>query len=149
MQLIGRYVFDNLEIGDEIKSKMDLIENSKLSYEEFKKYEYAKNKFLQERFNQNLTESKKNHIINCHIHETLTAFNSILKKNDKMAHFFQFMADLSDFRNEPTSEKAEQINENLQLLKELNLSLEQNEFLNQVEQLDFNEILANTKRMKQ
>lgn len=148
MQLIGRYVFENFEIGDEIKSKMNLIEKSKLSYDEFKKYEYAKTKFLQERFNQNLSDKQKNIILNKHIHETLTAFNAILE-NNQLNSFFQFMADLEKFKDDPTPDKAEQIKTNIQALKELNLSSEQSEFLSQVEQLDFDEVLTNPKRMRQ
>ncbi|QKG30290.1 hypothetical protein [Campylobacter sp. RM16187] len=147
MQLIGRYVFENFEIGDEIKSKMDLIEKSKLSYDEFKKYEYAKTKFLQERFNQNLSDKQKNIILNKHIHETLTAFNAILE-NNQLNSFFQFMTDLEQFKDDPTPDKAEQIKTNIQTLKELNLSSEQSEFLSQVEQLDFDEVLTNPKRMR-
>lgn len=146
MYSISKYVFENLEIGDEIKNKMNLIENLKLSYTQFKKYEYAKIKFIQGQINQNLSENAKNKIINQYIHEVLTEFNNIIKKNDELTNFYQFMANLADFNNNPTSEKAEQLQKNIQTIKETNLDEKQIEFLNEAEKINFNEIIKKIKQ---
>ncbi|CAD7289503.1 hypothetical protein LMG7974_01580 [Campylobacter majalis] len=136
---ISRYVFDNFEIGDEIKQKMQAIESSKMSYGEFKKYDLTKKSFMQSRFDSNLSENQKTTIINKHIHETLTSFDEILKSNNNISSFFEFMANLSNFKDNPTAEKAELIKGNIEALKSIDLTPEQKEFVSQVEQVYLNE----------
>lgn len=146
---ISRYVFDNLEIGTDIKQKMKLIESCKLSYSEFKRYDFAKNKFLQGRFDSNLSEERKNQEINKHIHEAIVAFDNILKANNDLSLFFQFMSNLASFKDEPTQEKVEILKENMQTLKNLNLSEEQAEFIKQIDSIGLDQIPLNLKRAKQ